>query len=166
MLASEKDANEQRMSRRDCLTWLASASALALAGLNTSVWAEDDGAAGAVKIADLIRFPSGTVKLLASPKCFVSRTAKGVACMSTICTHRKSDLDLSKDGEIYCPVHGSTFDGEGNSSGGPANRPLTWYATTISDAGAISVDTASTVKQGQWAELPAWAKPKEKAEKK
>ncbi len=80
--------------------------------------------------------------------------------MSTTCTHRRNQLEMMKNGEIYCPVHGSSFDLEDNPSGGPATRPLAWYFTTVSNDGSISVDVSRTVRQGDRAELPGWARPK------
>ena len=154
------DKTNGGMSRRDCLAWLARASAIAVAGITTRTWGDDT--AGLVKIADLIRIANDTARKIEKPNVILTRTSKGVACLSTICTHKHNTLDVDKDGNIFCPVHSSMFDLEGNPSGGPATQALNWYHTEISKEGAISVDAGKTVKQGDWAELPDWAKPKKK----
>ena len=148
------------MSRRDCLAWLARASAIAVAGIATRSWGDDG--VGMVHIAELIKIANDSARKVEKPSVILTRTSKGVACLSAVCTHKHNDLEVDKDGNIFCPVHSSMFDLEGNPSGGPATRPLNWYQTQISDSGSISVDAGRTVAQGQWAELPAWAKPKKK----
>ena len=69
-------------------------------------------------------------------------------------------LDVDKDGAISCPMHGSTYGLDGQPTGGPATQALNWYQTQIDKEGAISTDISKTIKQGQWAELPDWAKKK------
>jgi Rieske Fe-S protein len=154
-------SNPNEISRRECLTWLARASALAFAGISTVAWA-GDGDGGYVKIADLIKISNESAREIKKPSVILTRTAQGVACLSTTCTHRRNALEVDNDGCITCPAHNSTFDFQGNPTGGPATRALTWYQTEISKEGDIRVDTSKTVKQGEWAQLPDWAKPKKK----
>lgn len=151
--------DENLLSRRECLSWLARASALALTGLSAQAWAGDS-EAGYVKIADLIKVKNESAQAIAKPNVILTRTADGVACLSATCTHRRNALQVDSEGCITCPAHNSTFDFQGNPTGGPATRPLTWYQAEISKEGDVRVDISKTVKQGEWASLPDWAKPK------
>ena len=153
------DSTDQ-MTRRDCLAWIARASAVALAGSAAPGAQSAEG--GAIKIANLMAIPCETAREIERPETILTRTSKGVACLSRVCTHRRNKLEVDSEGHISCPVHSSTFDLAGNPSGGPATRPLTWYQTAVSNNGAITVDVSQTVAQNSWAELPGWAKPKVK----
>jgi Rieske Fe-S protein len=68
--------------------------------------------------------------------------------MSAVCTHAGCLLD---DGAstivagLDCPCHGSTFDGNGGVTGGPARSPLQHYAVTIAADGGITVDGSQAV---------------------
>ena len=157
----EHSSGEVReMSRRECLSWLVRASAIAVAGIATRSWGDDT--VGMTQIGDLMKIANDTARLIQKPNVILTRTSKGVACLSAVCTHKHNNLDVDKDGNIFCPVHSSMFDLEGNPSGGPATRALNWYHAEVSKDGAISCDASRTVKQGDWAELPDWAKPKKK----
>jgi cytochrome b6-f complex iron-sulfur subunit len=78
----------------------------------------------------------------------VARDANGVYAMSAVCTHAGCLLDDGA-GEISaglsCPCHGSTFDGGGNVTNGPARTPLQHYAVTIAADGSITVDGSQLV---------------------
>jgi Rieske Fe-S protein len=112
-------------------------------------------------VANLSALRAESVTEIRSPHVFLVRTEKGVAALSTWCTHQHQQLVLNTGGQIACPAHKSIFDLTGTPRGGPANRPLPWYQTRVGNDGSVFVDTTCTVKQGQWAELPAWARPKE-----
>ena len=43
---------------------------------------------------------------------------------SSRCTHLGCKIDKSKNGQLLCPCHGSTFDINGNATKGPAVEPL------------------------------------------
>jgi Rieske Fe-S protein len=155
---------ESGMTRRECLSWLgrAVAGALAAGCARQCAHADDKGGTGEglVKVADLMRLRNDSAVEIDKPEVILSRTAQGVAAFEPYCTHRRNKLSVGKDGAIFCPVHGSNFDGAGRPVSGPAARELGRYLTHIDDSGAVSVNTSKKVPSGQWAELPGWAKPK------
>ena len=86
--------------------------------------------------------------LLVMMNVIVARDADCGYAMSAICTHAGCFID---DGSktiaagLNCPCHGSTFDGNGAVTHGPANEPLPHYAVTISADGTITVDGSQPV---------------------
>jgi len=46
--------------------------------------------------------------------------------ISGTCTHQGCTVDPAADG-FHCPCHGSTYDREGQNTGGPARRPLAHF---------------------------------------
>jgi len=89
--------------------------------------------------------------LLVMSNVVVARDANGVYAMSAVCTHAGCLLD---DGSqtitagLSCPCHGSTFDGSGAVTHGPAGIPLQHYAVTIASDGTITVDGSAPVSAG------------------
>ena len=150
------DHEARTLSRRECLEWLAAAAAtpLLLQACPRALAAES----GPVKAALLIALRNESAILSEHPETIISRTKKGVAAFSPFCTHRRNKLEVARDGSISCPVHDSTFDLSGNPTGGPATRALPWFLTAVDEEGNVSVDVSKTVKQGEWAALPSWAK--------
>ena len=72
--------------------------------------------------------------LLVMSNVVVARDANGVYAMSAVCTHAGCLLDDSNStiaSGLSCPCHGSTFDGSGTVTGGPAQSSLQHYAVTI-----------------------------------
>lgn len=147
------------MTRRDALAWLGRAAAAVAATELCGVHAHAADNRGSVKIADLISLKNEQAVMIANPELILARTKSGLASFSVYCTHRRNKLDVEKDGSIFCAVHGSIFDSSGKPVSGPASRPLTWYLTSVDDDGAVSADSSKTVAYGEWASLPAWAKP-------
>ncbi|HVV50579.1 MAG TPA: Rieske (2Fe-2S) protein [Polyangia bacterium] len=86
--------------------------------------------------------------LLLMSNVVVARDENGVYAMSAVCTHAGCLLD---DGAqtvvagLSCPCHGSTFDGNGAVTHGPAGTPLQHYAVTIAADGSITVDGSQLV---------------------
>ena len=156
---------ERRMTRRDCLAWLARAAAAGGALCLECARGEERppaAAGGAKKVANLIALKNEAAREIADPALILVRTAKGVAAFPRTCTHRHQPLAVDeRSGTIYCPTHGSQFDLEGKPTGGPASRRLAWYKTTLDDDGDIRVDTTQKVEAGAWAPLPDWAKAKQ-----
>jgi cytochrome b6-f complex iron-sulfur subunit len=78
----------------------------------------------------------------------VARDADGVYAMSAICTHAGcfvTDAAGTIAAGLYCPCHGSAFDGEGVVTNGPAPAALAHYTVTIAADGSITVDGSQPV---------------------
>ena len=67
--------------------------------------------------------------------------AEGLVAYSAICTHLGCAViaQLSQDGLIACPCHGSMFDPANNAAvvGGPAGRPLPSLPIQVNDDGTV-----------------------------
>ncbi|MFF7454917.1 ubiquinol-cytochrome c reductase iron-sulfur subunit [Kitasatospora sp. NPDC008115] len=63
---------------------------------------------------------------------YVVQPKAGQYCaFSSVCTHSGCAVDAPKDGQLYCPCHGSRFDAAtGAVLNGPATRPLPKYRVT------------------------------------
>ena len=95
-------------------------------------------------------YPEGTVRFDRDRKAFVIGGPSGVYAMSAVCTHLGCiTRQLSDEGAIACPCHGSRFDLEGNVTHGPAPRPLPWLEVTLDANGELVVDTSVTVPHGK-----------------
>ena len=102
------------------------------------------GPVGGIKVADLRM--NGLVIL--SSNVAVGRDSQGVYAMSSICTHAGCLLEDNAEtiaAGLACPCHGSTFDGNGQVTGGPARQALQHYQVTIASDGSITVDGSSPV---------------------
>ena len=78
----------------------------------------------------------------------VARDASGVYAMSGVCTHAGCLVDDSSNtiaAGLYCPCHGSKFDGDGAVTHGPASTPLQHYAVTVAADGSLTVDGSQPV---------------------
>jgi cytochrome b6-f complex iron-sulfur subunit len=78
----------------------------------------------------------------------VARDQNGVYAMSGVCTHAGCLLNDSSQtiaSGLSCPCHGSTFDGAGNVTRGPARASLQHYQVTIAADGSITVDGSQPV---------------------
>jgi Rieske Fe-S protein len=90
----------------------------------------------------------GVGALIVMSNFVVARDAAGVYAMSAVCTHAGC---LINDGAgtiaagLYCPCHGSAFDGNGAVTAGPARIDLPHYLVTISPDGSITVDGSQPV---------------------
>ena len=89
--------------------------------------------------------------LLVMSNVVVGRDAGGVYAMSAVCTHAGCLLDdgsRTVSAGLSCPCHGSTFDGNGSVTAGPARASLQHYAVTIAADGTITVDGSQPVASG------------------
>jgi cytochrome b6-f complex iron-sulfur subunit len=95
--------------------------------------------------------------LLVSSNVVVGRDAVGLYAMSAVCTHAGC---LLPEGEgtiaagLGCPCHGSTFNGVGDVTRGPASRPLQHYAVAVAADGSLTVDGGQPVEPGTRAPVP------------
>ena len=151
--------HEHTLTRREALAWLARAAAAGLALPGACVWA-GDGERLAPKLANLMALRNESAQLIEDQGVILVRTSHGLAAFPNICTHKRQQLEVDKDGGIFCPVHGSRFNLQGKPTNGPANRGLKWFKVQVEESGAVRVDTSQAVEAGAWAELPAWAKKK------
>lgn len=91
--------------------------------------------------------PPGTRLPLARQRVTIVRTELGLCAISNTCTHLGCVIATTEVG-FDCPCHGSRFDAEGTVLGGPAPRPLPWFALALSPSGEVEVDTAIEVPPG------------------
>lgn len=75
---------------------------------------------------------------------FLLRKGNTFRAVSAICTHLGCTVNQTPKG-FHCPCHGSVFDESGRVVGGPAPRPLSWYAVTLSRDGRLVIDTTQEV---------------------
>jgi len=80
---------------------------------------------------------------------FVIRADDQVYAVSSTCTHKNKALKL-KDGQIYCPAHGSLFSEHGTAIKGPAKSSLERYAINTDANGHVVVDLTKSFSEKQW----------------
>lgn len=134
------------MNRRHFLTTTAlSAASLVVAGCG-------DGEISGVP-PQIIELPSGQITLkvgdvselatngvLARPFANIGVKRTGPTtfiAMQLVCTHQGCPVTISTNTRLDCPCHFSQFDGDGNVTRGPANRPLPRYPTSYDAASDI-----------------------------
>jgi len=116
----------------------------ALPGCANPTGSPPSGPVSAMKVSDL---KMNDLHLLSS-NIVIGLDSKGLYAMSAICTHAGCILD---DGSqtisagLYCPCHGSAFDGNGAVTAGPARTPLQHYQVTVAADGSITVDGSKPV---------------------
>jgi len=79
----------------------------------------------------------------------IVREGNRVAAISTTCTHLGCIVAPSATG-FQCPCHGSRFDVDGNVTGGPAPKALSWYAVTLTPSGELEVDKDNEIQTGTY----------------
>jgi menaquinol-cytochrome c reductase iron-sulfur subunit len=90
-------------------------------------------------------YPPDSVTLLPDRRIFVFRTTEGFHAVSAVCTHLGCNVSHEEAHGFVCPCHGSTYDEDGDVTGGPAAWPLARYAMSLSRRGELVVDTRQTV---------------------
>lgn len=101
---------------------------------------------GPITAANVSALSMGT--MITMSNIVLARDANGVYAMSAVCTHAGCLLDDSSQtiaAGLYCPCHGSMFDGDGTVVRGPARASLQHYAVTIAADGTITVDGSQLV---------------------
>jgi cytochrome b6-f complex iron-sulfur subunit len=137
------NCSKRAVNRRELLMLAGAATGLVVLGGAVSGCGNPTGTppTGPVAAGNMSALAVGS--LLVMTNVVVARDANGVYAMSAVCTHAGCLLD---DGAstiaagLDCPCHGSTFDGNGGVTGGPARSPLQHYAVTIAADGGITVD--------------------------
>jgi cytochrome b6-f complex iron-sulfur subunit len=86
----------------------------------------------------------GTLEVVPGQPVVLARDAQGLYAMTVTCTHQGCDVE-PQGSNLYCPCHGSLFDGSGKVLNGPASSPLVHFAVTVDAAGNITVDGATQV---------------------
>lgn len=104
------------------------------------------------KIGRPATFPLGTRLPLAAQRVTILRTQRGIAAVSTTCTHLGCVVTTTDIG-FDCPCHGSRFDPEGTVLGGPAPEPLPWFQVSLTPNGEVEVDTSAVVPAGTFLEV-------------
>lgn len=82
---------------------------------------------------------------LPTQKVFVEVARSRVRCMTAICTHLGCTVNAVETG-YKCPCHGSTYDLEGENTGGPAPLPLVYYQIYKGASGELLVDKSREIQ--------------------
>jgi len=90
-------------------------------------------------------FVEGSPTGISSASAFVVRDSGGLYALTWICTHQGCPVQPSGSG-FYCNCHGSSFNANGDNTGGPARKPLVHYALCLTN-GNVGIDTGTTVPE-------------------
>lgn len=91
-------------------------------------------------------YPEGTRITFDDKRVAIVREGNNLFAISTTCTHLGCVVSPSETG-FNCPCHGSRYDEYGNVIGGPAPKPLPWFAIDLTPTGELEVDKAKVVAQ-------------------
>ena len=94
-------------------------------------------------------FPPGARMAIDTKRVCIVREGDKVAAISTTCTHLGCIIAPSATG-FQCPCHGSQFDVDGNVTGGPAPKALSWFAVTLTPSGELEVDKDNEIQMGTY----------------
>jgi cytochrome b6-f complex iron-sulfur subunit len=111
------------------------------------------GPVGGIHVSDL----KMNELVILSSNVVVGRDGSGIYAMSAICTHAGCILDDGAQtiaGGLSCPCHGSTFDGNGTVTRGPARQALQHYQVTVASDGSITIDGSKPVAANVRVVLP------------
>jgi nitrite reductase/ring-hydroxylating ferredoxin subunit len=105
---------------------------------------------GPVSAGNVAALPVGAMLVLSNIviNIVIAPDATGVYAMSAICAHAGCFLDDASTtiaAGLYCPCHGSSFDGDGVVIGGPARAALQHYAVMVAADGSLTVDGSQLV---------------------
>jgi nitrite reductase/ring-hydroxylating ferredoxin subunit len=140
-----------RLPRRHFLKVLAASAAMppfvsAVSACSSSATAPET--FGDVAGGTVASLPVGSLNVVNGVSAAIGRDAKGVYAMTLTCTHQGCDIatrgSVSPAG-ISCACHGSTFDANGNVTGGPASGPLAHFAVSVDAAGNLTVHGSQQV---------------------
>lgn len=148
---SEEDENDPVMSRRAFLGLIG-------LGLGGGLFHMMSGAAAAYLYPNALKTPPSQFSIgraadvLASEgkvflpkyKVFLEVLQGRIRAQTAVCTHLGCTVNAVETG-YACPCHGSTYDGEGKNTGGPAKRPLVYYNIFKGAAGDLIVDKSKEI---------------------
>lgn len=77
----------------------------------------------------------------------VARDARGLYAFSAVCPHEGCVVQITRGASTICPCHDSTFDDDGDWTGGPARRPLLNHPVQVCE-GRVYVDRSLGVPLG------------------
>lgn len=150
-----EELTEGQQNRRRMLAWLSSVGLFGSAivsAISNLVFIKPRATYGApnrFSIGKPEDFPSGTRIALGEHRVCIVREADKLCAISTTCTHLGCIIAPSETG-FACPCHGSRFDQDGNVTGGPAPKPLPWYALSLAPNGELEVDKGTEVNAGTY----------------
>lgn len=85
------------------------------------------------KLADLTEGQGKAAQVNGKPVVAI-REGEGVKAFVALCTHKSCTLSWDVDQKSFvCPCHGSTFDGAGKATKGPATEPLAEVPVKVED---------------------------------
>ncbi len=70
------------------------------------------------------------------------RDPDGIHAVSRRCSHLGCQVQLTAEGTLACPCHGSRFDSRGRVTAGPARTDLERLPVTVEADGTIVVELA------------------------
>jgi len=142
-------------NRRRALQVIGSSAGLVVVGGLSSCQQTGSPPTGPVGGGNISALQAGA--LLVMSNIAVGLDSQGVYAMSAVCTHAGCLLDdgaRTIAGGLDCPCHGSTFDGNGAVTKGPARDPLQHYLVTVATDGSITVDGSQPVSASARTALP------------
>jgi cytochrome b6-f complex iron-sulfur subunit len=150
-----KESEEGQIPRRSFLAWLSGAGVVG--SLVTSIFGGfvfmkprvTYGQPSRFLIGRPEDFPPGARMAIDTKRVCIVREGDKVAAISTTCTHLGCIVAPSATG-FQCPCHGSQFDVDGNVTGGPAPKPLSWFAVSLTPSGELEVDKDNEIQTGTY----------------
>lgn len=77
----------------------------------------------------------------------VARDGRGLYAFSAVCPHEGCVVRITSGASTICPCHDSTFNDDGDWTGGPARRPLLNHPVEVCE-GRVWVDRSLGVPLG------------------
>lgn len=77
-------------------------------------------------------------------KAFIEVKSGKLRVQTAVCTHLGCTVNAVETG-YACPCHGSTYDGDGRNTGGPAPRPLVFFQVYKGASGDLMVDKSREI---------------------
>jgi cytochrome b6-f complex iron-sulfur subunit len=102
-----------------------------------------------VKLGPVGRFRGAPVTAVPEQRLWIYEDQDGLFAISAVCTHLGCLVSSNGDEGFFCPCHGSRFDVRGHVTAGPAPKPLTYLALSMSPDGQLVVDKQKTVAESE-----------------